>query len=345
MVKSSQKPLVSVVVLSYNSKDFLKKFLPDLIKHTPSQFEIVVVDNGSIDDTADFLINHFPTIRRIILKNNVGFADGYVRSLIDIDSKYYCLINADIQVREGWIEPMVELLESNSQVGACQPKIKSFNEPDFFEYAGAGGGYMDKFGYLFCRGRIFYTQEKDQGQYDDNTEIFWASGACILFRSDLYHQVGGFDSEFVSHMEEVDLCWRIINLGHQIKYVPKAEVFHVGGSIISYGSPYKLYFNFRNNLVLLTKNLALNELWWKLPLRSCMDGLAFLLHIKRGEFKLAFTIIQANIHFYLRFAYWYKKRKNSMPNTSNIPTVYQKSIVWRYFVLGKKKFDQLNWRN
>lgn len=339
------KSLLSIVLLSYNSRNYLEQFLPKLIQFTPSEYEIVVVNNGSTDDTEDYLSNNFPAVRTIKIENNKGFTNGYVESLNQIDAKYYCLISSDIEVTQNWVKPVIELMEKDETIAACQPKIKSWHRRNEFEYAGACGGYIDKYGYLFCRGRLFYSVEEDKGQYNNNSEIFWASGACFFVRADLYHISGGLDDDFFAHMEEVDLCWRFRNMGYKIMCVPSSEVYHVGGSIISYGSASKTYRNYRNNLILLTKNLPLTELIWKLPYRMILDGIAFFHLLSTGEAKLAFTIIKSHFHFYGRFFHWISSRKKvrklAIKNSKN--ALYPGSIVWKYFINKIRKFSQLNW--
>lgn len=345
-MNSGEKPLLSIVLLSYNSRNYLEDFLPKLIEHTPDKFEIVVVNNGSTDDTEVFLKSNYPGIRRIKIEKNQGFTNGYVESLREIDAKYYCLISSDIEVTENWAEPVVDLMEKDNSIAACQPKIKSWHRRDEFEYAGACGGYLDKYGYLFCRGRIFYDVEKDEGQYDDVTEILWASGACFFVRAELYHLSGGLDDDFFAHMEEVDLCWRLRNMGYRIMCVPQSEVYHVGGSIISYGSAPKTYRNYRNNLILLTKNLPFNQLIWKLPYRLILDGIAFFHLFFGGHFNLAFTIIRSHMHFHSRFGHWIQSRKKArkLAKKGLTQKFYPQSIVWKYFVEKVRYFSDLNWK-
>lgn len=345
-MSTAVRPILSIVLLSYNSRDFLSQFLPKLTKFTPDKYEIVVVNNGSTDDTEAFLQENYPQLRVVKIEVNKGFTNGYIESLKQIDAKYYCLISSDIEVTENWADPIIDLMESDDQIAACQPKIKSWHDRNKFEYAGACGGYLDKYGYLFCRGRIFYTVEEDHGQYDENIEVFWASGACLFVRSDLYHQVGGLDDDFFAHMEEVDLCWRLKNLGYKIMCVPASEVFHVGGSIISYGSPGKTYRNYRNNLILLIKNLPFGQLIWKLPYRLFLDGVAFFHLLFTGQVKLAFVIIKSHMFFHARTLHWLKKRKQvrSLVVDESNTRFYPKSIVWKYFIEKVKFFSELNWK-
>ncbi len=339
-------PLLAIVLLSYNGRSLLEKFLPTLLQCTPDKYEIVVVNNGSTDDTADYLNQHHKDVRVITIDNNKGFTNGYVKSLSQIEAKYYCLISADIEVTEGWVDPVIELLESDEKNAVCQPKIRSYNEKQKFEYAGAAGGFIDKFGYLFCRGRLFFTVEEDQGQYNTASEVFWASGACFFIRSEIYHKLGGLDDDFFAHMEEVDMCWRVRNAGYKVWVQPKSLVYHVGGAIITYGSPGKVYRNYRNSLILLTKNLPMSQLIWKLPFRLLLDGLAFFLSISRKEYKAAFTIIKAHFHFNRSLFKWLGKRKNSRKfvNQPDHTGWYPKSVVVKYFLQGVRTFDRLKWK-
>lgn len=345
MHDQSEGPLLAIVLLSYNSRKLLEEFLPFAVANQDEICKLYVVNNGSTDDTAEFMKEHYPNIEIITVKKNRGFTNGYVESLSQIKAKYYCLLSSDIEVTPGWARKIVEVMEKDPNIGICQPKIMSYHDRSKFEYAGGAGGYLDRFGYLFCKGRIFYDIEEDHGQYDEVSEVFWASGASFFVRADLYHKLGGLDDDFFAHMEEVDLCWRAKNAGYKVVSVPQSVVYHVGGSIISYGSPGKVYRNYRNSLILLTKNLPTGELMWKLPFRMILDGIAFFQTLSRGEVKSAFTIIKAHFHFHGRFLHWVKKRKQSrkFAQSPNTRGRYPKSIVWRYFILKKRKFSDLNW--
>lgn len=244
----------AVVILNWNGRKFLKKFLPDVIKFSKKDAEVIVADNASTDDSVAVLKADFPEIRIIENKSNGGFAKGYNQALKLIDAEYYILLNSDIEVTENWINPVIELMESDKNIAACQPKIRSYHEKEKFEYAGAAGGFIDKFGYPFCRGRIFQSLEEDKGQYDDTVEIFWATGAALFIRAELYHKLGGMDDDFFAHMEEIDLCWRLKNEGYKIMYCPKSTVYHVGGGTLPTSSSWKTYLNFRNNFFLIYKN-------------------------------------------------------------------------------------------
>ncbi len=335
----------AVVILSYNGKQWHEKFLPKIVEESATGYDVVLVDNASTDDTLEYVQQNFPTVKTLQIKINRGFANGYYEALKQIQAKYYVLLSADFEVTEGWFPPLVNAMNRYQGLAACQPKIRYWREREYFEYAGAGGGFMDKYGYLFCRGRIFEDLEKDNGQYDDDIEIFWASGGCLMVRADLYHKVGGLDHDLYAHMEEVDLCWRLKNAGYKIGYIGQSTVFHVGGSVISYGSPQKLYYNFRNNLVLLLKNERAAKLAWLIPYRLVLDGVAGVKMLLSGDFRGTFTIIKAHFHFYGGLGKWLKKRKANKANIThrNEVGIFRKSIVWQYFALKKKTFDKLDW--
>ena len=265
----------AVVILNWNGRKFLEQFLPSLIQNTQDEnTQIVIADNNSSDDSIEFLNKNYPSIRQIIFDKNYGFTGGYNQALKQIEAKYFVLLNSDIEVTQNWLNPLVNLLESDNTIATCQPKIRSFHQKEYFEYAGAAGGFIDKYGYPFCRGRILDTVEKDMNQYNDIKDIFWASGACMLIRSDIFKQLNGFDDDFFAHMEEIDLCWRIKTAGHRIVYNPESVVFHVGGGTLPNNSPFKLYLNFRNNLFLLYKNLPEKNFVPVLVTRMLLDGLS-----------------------------------------------------------------------
>jgi GT2 family glycosyltransferase len=337
----------AVVILSYNGKKWHELFLPLIISEAQGQYTVVVVDNASTDDTARYVASNFPSVKLISIEKNDGFARGYYEGLKQISAKYFVLLSADFEVTKGWYQPIYNFLESHPEVAACQPKIKYWRERNMFEYAGAAGGFKDNFGYMFCRGRILDMIEADHQQYNDNIEIFWASGGCLCIRSEAYNAVGGLDPDFYAHMEEIDLCWRLKNYGFQIAYVGDSEVYHVGGSVISYGSTQKLFYNFRNSLVILLKNESRNRILWLFPLRLFLDGLAGLHFIFKGEIKSCYTIIKAHFSFYSKFLFWYKKRKDVQKLVSqsqkNSNAIYPKSIIYQYFINKVKKFSDLNW--
>lgn len=335
----------AVVILSYNSRKWHELFLPGIIAQASSGYDVYVVDHASPDDTALFVSQNYPGVKLLRLTENHGFAWGYAQALNRIEAKYYVLLSADFEVGSNWFPPLHEAMEKNKQMGACQPKIRYYKDKDYFEYAGAAGGFMDSLGYLFCRGRIFDTLEKDEGQYDDDREIFWASGGCIMLRADAYHQVGGLDPDLFAHMEEVDLCWRLKNAGYRIGYVGSSTVFHVGGSVITYGSPQKTFYNFRNSYVLLLKNEYGVKLFWLLPLRLILDGIAGIQMFLKGQYKNVGAIIRAHWSFFLHFGKWLQKRKSSLAPPGNPLAnqngIFRGSIIIAYFLKHKKKFSDL----
>lgn len=335
----------AVVILSYNGRKWHELFLPLIVSEAHTGYDVVVVDNASTDDTLAYVQNTFPSVKTLTIAVNRGFANGYYEGLKQIQAKYYILLSADFEVTHGWFPPLLHAMQRYPGLAACQPKVRYWREREYFEYAGGGGGFIDKWGYLFCRGRIFNDLEKDLGQYDDDIEVFWASGGCLMVRADLYHKMGGLDAELYAHMEEVDLCWRLKNAGYKIGYIGQSTVYHVGGSVISYGSPQKLYYNFRNNLVLLLKNERSSRLLWLIPLRLVLDGIAGLQMLAGGKFKHFVTVIKAHFHFYGSLGKWLKRRKEAQKLVThrNEAGIYPKSAIWQYFALRKKTFSKLNW--
>lgn len=340
-------PHVAIVLLSYNSLKLVKNFLPKIISTTANyrDKEIVVVDNASTDDTNVYLAEHFPDIRVVTLKVNKGFTNGYVESLSQIKATNYVLISSDIEVTDGWLEPAIKLLDSSDEIAVVQPKIMSFDRRNEFEYAGAAGGYIDHLGFPFCRGRIVNEAEEDHGQYDDVREIFWASGACFFIKAELFHKAGGFDNDFFAHMEEIDLCWRLRGMGYKIMFQPASKIFHMGGFIIQYGSPAKVYRNHRNNLIMLLKNLPSSELWWKIPFRFTLDYLAFIKMAFDGNLKASMAVVKAHTEFIFLFKKWYKKRKETQASKTvkRVFGIYPGSIVWNFFILKKNRFPDFKW--
>lgn len=335
----------AVVILSYNGKKWHEQFLPLIVSEAYTGYDVIVVDNASTDDTYQYLKDNYPSVQTLQIGVNRGFSNGYAEALKQIQAKYYILLSSDFEVTQGWYPPLLHAMQRYQGLAACQPKIRYWREREYFEYAGAGGGFMDNLGYLFCRGRIFNSLEKDEGQYNDDIEIFWASGGCLMVRADLYHKAGGLDHDLYAHMEEVDLCWRLKNMGYKIGYIGQSTVYHVGGSVISYGSPQKLYYNFRNSLILLTKNERTSKLLWLFPLRLVLDGVAGMQMMAGGKFKETFTIIKAHFHFYGSIGKWLQRRKEAkkLITHRNMSGIYGKSIVWQYFALRKKTFPKLKW--
>lgn len=335
----------AVVVLSYNGKSWHEKFLPGIVAEAEGQYDVVLADNASTDDTLQYVRENFPSVKTLTIARNRGFSNGYCEALKRIEAKYYILLSSDFEVTPGWFAPLEEAMQRYPGLAACQPKIRYWRDREMFEYAGAAGGFIDRWGYLFCRGRLFADLEKDKGQYDDDIEVFWASGGCLMVRADLYHKVGGLDDDLYAHMEEVDLCWRLKNAGYRIGAIGGSTVFHVGGSVISYGSPQKLYYNFRNNLVLLLKNERAGKLLWFLPLRLLLDGVAAFHYLLKGQFKSFATIAKAHFHFYGSLGMWLRKRRDAKKHRThrNRCGIYPGSIVWQYFALRRRKFPQLKW--
>ena len=336
---------VAVVVLGYNSVDFLKKFIPSIVKTNYQDCTIVYVDNGSNDDSVAYVNEHFPEVEIFKILNNNGFASGYQQSLPFIKAEYYVLINSDVAVTEDWLGHLMEEMEKDPTIGACQPKMLHEPKPEQFDYAGASGGYMDMFGYTFCRGRLFHHIENDENQYDDVREIFWASGACMLIKAELFHQLGGLDEQFFAHMEEIDLCWRVRNAGYKIIAVPKSVVYHVGGSVITYGSYSKLYHNYRNNLVMLFKNLSLGKLFLLIPIRFWLDFIALIRAVLKGNFTEWKAIHVAHFSFVFGLSKWIKSRKDArkLVTKPNLNGWYKKSLIVDVFIKGKTKFSELDY--
>lgn len=334
---------VAVVVLGYNSVDYLKKFLPSLAKTTYEDHTLVYVDNGSHDESVDYVTKHFPQVEIFRIYDNNGFANGYQDSLPYIKAEYYVLVNSDLGVEPDWLDHLMEEMEKDSNVGACQPKLLHEPTPDRFDYAGAAGGFMDIFCYTYCRGRLFHLDEVDEKQYNDTCEVFWASGSCMLIKADLYHQLGGLDTHFYAHMEEIDLCWRVKNAGYKILAVPKSVVYHVGGSVITYGSFSKIYHNYRNNLIMMVKNLALWRLILLLPIRLLLDQVAALRALSLGHFTELKAILTGDFNFIVGLPKWIKARKRARKhvNNPNIVGWTNNSLVLDVFIRGKKKFSEL----
>ena len=287
-----------------------------------------------------FLKVIFPNVKLIILDQNFGYSGGYNEGLKQIESDYYVLLNSDVEVTPNWIEPVLQLMEKNENLAACQPKIKDFNRKDYFEYAGASGGHLDILGYPFCRGRIFQTLEKDEGQYNDYQKVFWASGSCFFVRRSAFVKVGGLSTDFFAHMEEIDLCWRFWNHGMEVAVCPESTVYHVGGGTLEKASPRKTYLNFRNGLTLLVKNETIGNLLWKLPIRLVLDDVAFFVFWKSSGFKHALAILKAKISFLKSSFKTFKKRKK-IPQKKLRHIRYSKSVIIDYYIKGKKKFSNL----
>ena len=331
----------AVVILNWNGRQHLEQFLPSVVRHTPKQVRIIVADNGSSDNSVSFVKVNYPTVEIIELKDNHGFAKGYNIALEQVDTECFVLLNSDVEVTEGWLEPLVAAITNDPNVGAVAPKLHSYGYREQFEYAGAAGGYIDILGYPFCRGRILSTLEQDNGQYNDKREVFWASGAAFCCRAELFRRLGGFDADFFAHMEEIDLCWRMQLMGYKIMVEPRSLVYHLGGGTLPNDSPRKLYLNYRNNLSMLFKCSPMWQRCLVAVARPIADGLSAVVYLVKGQRELAKAVWQAYREFFLRHKELGEKRKAVRSNVKQEShTIYRGSIVLRY-ALGGKKFDQL----
>lgn len=327
---------IAVIILNWNGKSLLEEFLPSVIHHS-NQAKIYVADNNSTDDSMVFLQNNYPDIKIIRNSKNFGYAKGYNEALKYVNEPYFVLLNSDVKVSEHWLIPMLEIFENEPKTAVLQPKILDYKSKDFFEYAGAAGGFIDKYAFPFCRGRIFSTIEKDTNQYDKITEIFWASGACLFIRKEIFEQFGGFDEDFFAHQEEIDLCWRIQNKNFKIKYIPHSVVYHVGGATLQENSPQKTFLNFRNSLYTLLKNHPKKGLFFTFFIRLCLDGIAgihFLLKIKP---KHTWAIVKSHFTVYWNLQKTLKKRNEFQKRNF----YYTTSIVFDYFLKQKKYFSAI----
>jgi GT2 family glycosyltransferase len=336
----TQKINTAVVILNWNGIDWLKKFLPIIIDKS-NIANIYLADNASDDSSVEFVKNTFPAVNIIQNLYNVGFAKGYNQALSKLTEKYFVLINSDIEVTNNWIEPIINLMEDDDLISACQPKILDYNYKEKFEYAGASGGFLDNLGYPFCRGRIFDTLEHDSNQYNDISEVFWATGACLFVRSKHFKEVNGFDNDFFAHQEEIDLCWRLKNKGYKVMVNPQSIVYHVGGGTLDSSSPFKTYLNFRNNLYMLFKNLPVTDLIKTIFLRLILDGIAGLKFItKKRGLSHVLAILRAHFVFYLNLPRLISKRQK-INQCSNLRGKYNWSILYRYYFKDQKTYSEL----
>lgn len=336
----------SVVILNWNGAEMLRRFLPSVIAYSQGEgVEICVADNASSDNSCEVIEREFPEVRLIRLSENYGFAEGYNRALQQIDAEYVVLLNSDVEVTSGWLEPMTDYLDKHPQVAACQPKLLSFQEKSCFEYAGAAGGFIDKYGYPFCRGRIFDVIESDHGQYDDIIPVFWATGAALLIRLQVYREVGGLDGRFFAHMEEIDLCWRLRSRGYGIVCLPFSKVYHVGGATLKKENPRKTLLNFRNNLIMLYKNLPENELYRVMRVRLFLDYLAAFVFLLKGDKNNSLAVLRARKEYMsMRFLFKAERDENlRSASLVSIPERFEKSILWWTKVRRCKFFSDLSW--
>ncbi|HKH59293.1 MAG TPA: glycosyltransferase family 2 protein [Flavitalea sp.] len=333
-------PLVSIVILNWNGRKYLEQFLPSVLSSTYSNYKVVVIDNASTDDSVSFLESNYSQIKIISLPGNFGFAKGYNEGLKQVQGDYYILLNSDVEVERDWIEPAIALMQSNKNIAACQPKLLQFHNRKMFEYAGAAGGWLDYLGYPFAKGRVFDVCEEDNGQYNYPEPIFWASGAAMFVRASVYHQLGGLDEYFFAHQEEIDICWRMQVAGYKIFSCPQSVVYHVGGGTLPKGNSRKVFLNFRNNLVMMAKNMRTGEALWKIGYRFFLDAVSAIKSLFVGEGTYFVAVIKA--HF--AFLYWLlfiKKKKTLKAGKKRLHGYLRKSVVWAYFVMGKKWFTQI----
>ena len=328
---------LAVVILNWNGRSLLETYLPSVVKYS-SEANVYVADNASADDSVEYVRTTFPSVKIIQNTTNGGYAKGYNDALKGLDEDLFVLLNSDVEVSENWLQPVVREFEKNPDLVAAQPKILDATNRDKFEYAGAGGGFIDSMGYPYCRGRIFDAIEKDEGQYDDTVEIFWATGACLFVCRTAFNEIGGFDEDFFAHQEEIDLCWRLKSAGGKIIYVGRSAVYHLGGGTLDAAQPRKTFYNFRNTLLLLLKNVKGIHVFALIFFRMLLDGLAGVRFLFKGELAHVWAIIKAHLSFYALFGKFLKKRKKQM---SSIKYSEINSVVWKYFVLKKRTFNKL----
>lgn len=340
----SNLPKTAIVILNWNGKKFLEQFLPGVISNSKGVARVIVADNASTDDSVQYISTLNQEVELIQLDKNYGFTGGYNRALKLVDAEYYILLNSDVEVTPNWIEPVITYLDGNLDVAACQPKVRSFLDKHLLEHAGASGGYIDWMGYPFCRGRLFTQLEEDNGQYDQIRDVFWATGACMFIRSKVFHQENGFDEDFFAHMEEIDLCWRIQSAGYRLCVIPESKVFHVGGGTLPKSSARKTYYNFRNNLMMLHKNLPAHQLWFVMLIRLVLDGIAGLKFLFEGGFSDLIAVFKAHNVFFRSLPRRIKIRREQQKRVvnTNLKGFYSKSVLFDYFIKRKIKFSDLD---
>jgi len=334
-------PKVAIVILNWNGKNFLQQFLPSVLSTTYSNHELIVTDNGSTDDSVAFMKSSYPSVRLIQFEHNLGFARGYNEALKQIEADYYALLNSDAETQSGWLQPMVQLLESNAGIGACQSKLLLFADKKMFEYSGAAGGWLDKYGYPFAKGRLFGVCEEDRGQYDQQEPIFWASGAALFIRAGVFHEMQGFDEYFFAHQEEIDLCWRMQLAGHKIYSCPASVVYHVGGGTLPKGNSRKTYLNFRNNKIMLSKNLPFSKKILVVPVRNLLDIISASKGLLTGDGGYFIAVIRAHLAF-MKWWLFHKKRSVFPPTKKGtLLCCLQKNVAWLHFVKKKRYFSEI----
>lgn len=334
--------LITIVLVNWNGVHHLQNFLPHIFNSSFKNFHVLLMDNHSKDESVKFVQENYPQVQIIQLDRNYGFAEGNNRAIPFIQTPYTLLLNTDVEVTPHWLEPLIKAMENEPQLAAVQPKVLSYHERNKFEYAGASGGFLDILGYPLCRGRIFNITEEDHGQYEDEAYIFWATGACMLIRTEVIHKIGLFDSKLFAHMEEIDFCWRAHNAGYDIKVIPSSVVYHVGGGTLAHGSPQKIFLNIRNSLVVMTKNLPLNEVFYKIFIRLCLDGIAAIRGLFIGEARLLWLVLKGHFAFYALLPHAIRERskiKNKIP-LKKIKGVIPKLMIWNFFIKKKIHFSE-----
>lgn len=336
---------VAVVILNWNGAKLMEEFLPSVVDYSPAELaEVIVADNGSTDASVDMLKEKFPAVRIIQLDKNYGFAEGYNQALKQIDNEYTVLLNSDVEVTPGWLDAPLAAMEADSTIVAAQPKIRAQRNKDYFEYAGAAGGYMDIYGYPYCRGRLLHVVEKDEGQYDTPADILWATGACLFIRTTIYKEVGGLDAGFFAHQEEIDMCWRLRSRGYRLVCTPQSVVYHVGGATLQVESPRKTFLNFRNNLLMLYKNLPEKDLKHVMRARFWLDYIAATKFLLYGHVQNAKAVYEARKAFFDMKPEYAEKRRENLAKTTlgTIPELMRSSLILAFYLNGKKKYSDIN---
>ena len=334
-------PSVAIVILNWNGRKFLEQFLPSVVASVYDNKRIIVADNASVDGSVTFVKEQYPQIEIIINSSNEGFAKGYNTALKQVQSDYYVLLNSDVEVTPNWIIPVIELMETDAAIAACQPRLLAWNNKNLFEYAGASGGWLDTFGYPFMRGRVFDVCEEDKGQYNTIQQCFWASGAALFVKAGVYHEMGGLDEYFFAHQEEIDLCWRMQLAGYKVFVQPASVVYHVGAGTLPKGNSKKTFLNFRNNLIMLTKNFSLANALWKIPIRLGLDAIAAWKGLLAGDGGYFIAILKAHVHFFKWMLLDKKQSVFPVKKEGKLSGSYNGSIIWQYFIKKKKTFSQI----
>ena len=334
-------PKVAIVILNWNGAKYLEQFLPSVFSSTYSNYEVIIADNASTDDSIRFIKKNYPHIHLIRFAENLGFAKGYNEALRQIEATYYILLNSDVEVTPGWLEPMVSLLEKNKSIAACQPKLLSYSNKNLFEYAGGAGGWLDKYGYPFAKGRIFGVSEEDTGQYDKAEPIFWATGASLFIRAAIFHSMQGFDDYFFAHQEEIDLCWRIQLAGYQVYSCPSSVVYHVGGGTLPKSNSLKTYLNFRNNRIMLSKNLPFSKKLRVLSVRTLLDALSAIKALLAGDPGYFIAILRAHIGFLKWWLFYKSKSVHPVKKKGKLSGYLDKNIAWLHFIKKKNYFREI----